>query len=231
MLAVFAIIFLLFCWRRNLRKQKALTDRGGVTEKYGEGIRTQLVAGNLDTQGLRSSRRAQPDNSSWPAIPLLAPQAQSQGERHSETNLYRSLERTPSVSSLPNPYDAYVPERDLPPVPMAEPSPMSREPIAELHPPSGIGSAYSYDEVLARGRTQASTTSRVSTASDLLSEMANYQKRLEAHHEKELSARDEEGEEEQMLGTSSAPADPPPSYQEDVALSSTTGEVGHNALQ
>lgn len=121
----------------------------------------------------------------------------------------RNLARSVSISSLPNPHDpeydatgipplsrTSVTDRDLPPLPESTIS-------HSVHPPSEESSSYLSD--LSRGQTYASrhTTATTATRMSLHDEMAQYQKRLEVHHEKELGNG----------GGSGLPVDPPPVYR------------------
>lgn len=127
----------------------------------------------------------------------------------------RNLERSTSISSLPNPHDQEEDpmlrpffmqhlDRALPPLPESPTTVSSR-------PNSSTAAAD-----LSRGLTQTShrTTATTGTRSSLHDEMAAYQKRLEIHHEKEMNTRDD-------VGGSGMPSDPPPVYQEAIPEDST----------
>lgn len=110
-------------------------------------------------------------------------------------------------------------DRDLPPTPadythMQES--LSGSPSSFPTTPIAAAAA-----LLARGPTTRTTATTSSTLHD---EMAAYQKRLEAHHEKELQARDD-GEPSSAL----LPLDPPPEYRESLPTGSTSdfGDTNH----
>lgn len=195
------------------------------------GVSTRLA--NLPPTGSQ-----QINTDALPAIvPLLAPTGEARHDQGSSTQQrLRNLQRSNSVSSLPNPYDVYDPERTLPPAPpsdsnhshnhsseyaallaLAASSPTS--PTETSHPPS----SYVAPTDLSRGSTHASSSSRLSTSSLLHSEIQTYQKRLEAHHEKELAARGEPSI--SQPGYPVVPSDPPPMYTENLHAASSTSDT------
>lgn len=201
---------------------------------------TNAVGGVSTRQANLPPTSQQANTDALPAIvPLLASTAQAQArhEQGSSTQQrLRNLQRSNSVSSLPNPYDAYDPERTLPPAPpsdsnhshnhsseyaallaLAASSPTS--PTETSHPPS----SYVAPTDLSRGSTHASSSSRLSTSSLLHSEIQTYQKRLEAHHEKELAARGESSM--SQPGYPAIPSDPPPMYTENLHAASSTSDT------
>lgn len=177
----------------------------------------------------------QTNTGALPAIvPLLAPTGEARHEQvFSTQQRLRNLQRSNSVSSLPNPYDAYDPERTLPPAPPSDSGHShnhsseyaallalaASSPTETSHPPS----SYVSPTDLSRGSTHASSSSRLSTSSLLHSEIQTYQKRLEAHHEKELAARGESSL--SQPGYPAVPSDPPPMYTENLHAASSTGDT------
>lgn len=161
-------------------------------------------------------------------------------------SITRDLRRSASTSSLPNPHDNLMSdlqrrsglederERELPPLPAESDTPRSsdRTSLTTFDSRIRYPSLTAPHRNLARETTQNSTSSRVSTASTLHSEMVTYQKRLEAHHEKAMQARDDIDElDAEGSGAQGIPREPPPSYQEEVPDESTIiSDIGHSAL-
>jgi hypothetical protein len=190
----------------------------------------------------------------------------------------RNLRRSGSISSMPNPYDMYNPDRDLPSVPASQSSQSAHTDLLAAVPTSGIHAFHSHPPSsfttspsgalsrntssliapsghhsqledaqhlaaisssnnptefahppssfvtnLSRGTTQTTNSSRLSSASLLHSEMHNYQKRLEAHHEKELAMQQDPDD----LAGPSIPSDPPPLYTENAGPTASS-DVGHS---
>jgi hypothetical protein len=275
-----ALVSLLVCCRRRYRR------RPDSELSSAEGAYMVEKPSNT-TSGADAVRHANvpPSQSTvaetLPILPLTAAHHEPSHERdNSQPEFYmRNLQRSASISSMPNPYDMYNPDRDLPFVPPSQSSqsdhaellaamPASSTHAAHSHSPSSFATNLtrgltrdtnssivssnqhshledsqllaaipssdiptesshprsSFATNLSRGTTQATSNSRLSSASLLHSEMHNYQKRLEAHHEKELAMQQEPDD----LAGPSIPSDPPPLYTENVP-STAASDVGHSA--
>lgn len=253
MLALLALALLLFCcWRRRQAQHRQHTAEATAVSGGEKGLQAshaEIGAMNSSHANVLSTLRPHSgiDSLSPSILPLLANHDHSEEtEDHHQPVTYRNLQRSTSSSSLPNPYDSYNANRNLPPVPAAGDRDHAASTAALLATPSATTSYSptdssslsdsrrpSYTAILSRDFTQTSTASRLSSGSTLHSEIATYQKRLEAHHEKEMAVMREEADEgnEGGIGGSSIPLDPPPSYQEDpnAPTSSAMSDIGHSA--
>ena len=135
--ALFALLILLLCCRRRRRRQPGALqalESPNMTQKPSGGAVTAAAArqGNLSP--------SEPDHTDLPpTVPLLAQQGAIQQR-------LRNLRLSESVTSLPNPYDLYDPERTLPPAPPSASSHSDHAallalaaadaPSASSHPPS-----------------------------------------------------------------------------------------------
>ncbi|KAJ3537832.1 hypothetical protein NM688_g6616 [Phlebia brevispora] len=205
----------LCCWVRRRRMIKMRHNVGTI-----EGTRTDRPESNSEVRLLNDVHPSPQSSGSSPLyVPITYPNAFSENDvAHAPRALttgattMRDLVRSASISSLPNPHDpdynastglpllrANHAERDLPPLPKFPNSSAARS--AEDETPLLVE--------LSRGPTSVSrrTASTTGTRMSLHDEVALYQKRLEAHHEKEIGASAaEEG--------FRIPVDPPPEYRE-----------------
>ncbi|KAF7793781.1 hypothetical protein EIP86_004902 [Pleurotus ostreatoroseus] len=212
--------FGLFLWTRYRKSRRHTGDAIAISTVPG-----QSPHDDSEVRLLADTRPSIPTPGASPAVPLTlplyAPATSARDIAHAPramttaTTTTRNLARSASVSSLPNPYDteydaagslplsrahASAAERDLPPLPDSSTLSTSR-------PLSETSSSYFTD--LSRGQTYTShhTTATTATRMSLHDEMAQYQKRLEVHHEKEMNSA-QAGEGSGVL------ADPPPEYRE-----------------
>ncbi|KIP06602.1 hypothetical protein PHLGIDRAFT_13763 [Phlebiopsis gigantea 11061_1 CR5-6] len=232
------LIFLLFFLRRRRRQRQLQLEDGAAAalvgtepERKGGGALVAPASRGMPrtyTNIRPTSSNSLPTTEMSSTVPLVAGAIVS---RHGRAGSDTPLNRSASVSSLPNPHEdeaAADPDdirnRDLPPTP----NPLNLRDLGphrastafsattSSYPPSSF-----FDPVaeLTRGSTSRTATSRAST---LHSEMASYQKQLEAHHEKEMQVRDD-------AGGSRVPLEPPPEYQERLLSGSTSdlGEISH----
>lgn len=213
---------LLCCWRRRKRQHLLHAEEAAlITDKTSTASNTANIARQSQPLGLQTV----------PIIPLVTAHRALNGVQEEPQYHFNNLQRSSSTSSMPNPYETYNPDRDLPPVPtehISEPAASLENPtseqfdsLAEISPSSSRHRSYTTG--LTRGTTQTTSSTRASTYSQLHTEMESYQKRLEAHHEKEAA----EQSSTDAMGSTSMPVDPPPSYSENVS-STAASDVGHS---
>ena len=228
-------LLLLFLWYRKRQHRTQLREPGAITgftstfyNQKKERPPNSSVMGHVP----RSYTAIPPSPNTLPSldtstVPLVASVTVRQHEHAVATS---SHSHSSSVSSLPNPHEEEsshlqdIRNRELPPTPGTSDfcNPEEQHTFITLSATSSPPpSTFDLLTVLTRGPTSSTTTSRTSM---LHSEMAAYQKRLEAHHEKEMQVRDD-------VGGSSVPLEPPPEYREQLSATSTSdlGEASHVA--
>lgn len=235
------LLLLILCLHRRRRQRRRLRLEDGTSvlaatshETKDSLLRTADASPDTRTYGNIPPSTANIDSA---AVPLVAAAALAghAGHRTRESS-GADLMRSPTTSSLPNPHDMHdepllMPtmhssrnvDRDLPPVPVEHTDVPDVSRLSSTfssrssYPPSSFSDPAAF---LTRGNTSRTTAS---TASTLHSEMAVYQKRLEAHHEKEMQARDD------AAPSGGLPLEPPPEYQETLPMNSTSdlGEISH----
>ncbi|GJE94902.1 hypothetical protein PsYK624_110780 [Phanerochaete sordida] len=232
------LLLILFWLHRKRRQQRVrLEDGTAVLAAASQGIRGPHGAhATGSASAMRTYGNMPPSTAevgSGAVMPLVAAAAlASRGKQPSGANITRSATR----SSLPNPYDANDEpllantnrvnrDRDLPPTPAH----YANAPTTSLSgSPSSFPAASDANVAAFLARENTNRTTRTS-ASTLHDEMAAYQKRLEAHHEKEMQVRDDHS----VDGPSSMmPLEPPPEYRESIPTGSTSdlGEMSHGTV-
>ncbi|KAI0686366.1 hypothetical protein BC835DRAFT_461032 [Cytidiella melzeri] len=214
LVALLAVGFLLLWYRRRRNRRREKTSLAAQSAYMGDkAISDAVEADATRSSNIPASRYA--NGEAVPNIPLLVPHGDPGDEQGKAVQHLRNLQRSRSISSMPNPYDFYNPERNLPPVPPNNSSSLEHaellaaSPSSMPSPTSPFTSSYR-ESSLTRGDMQVTSSTHMPSASLLHAEMRNYEKRLEAHHEKELAMA---GNAHELAGPS-IPADPPPSYTE-----------------
>ncbi|EKM54342.1 uncharacterized protein PHACADRAFT_196773 [Phanerochaete carnosa HHB-10118-sp] len=237
-LAFLLLVLLIFCLRRSRQRRRVRLEDGLATASQGNRAPSVSHSANfapaMRTYG--DIAPISPELSSSSVIPLIAAAALAghvtPRAKHSPP---ANLTRPPS--SLPNPHDIHNEpllartthsdrDRDLPPTPVECVNVPEARGLSDSsssrssHLPSSFSDPATF---LTRGDTNRT---RASTASMLHSEMAAYQKRLEAHHEKEMQVRDDAGP------SGGLPFEPPPVYQEMLPTGSASdlGEISHEMV-
>ena len=232
-------LLLLHLWRRHRERRLRLEDGDApLVASHTEESQALAAHATLTGQEHRVCSNVIPrhptlDTAELTAVPLIA--AAAVASTHTREQSGARLGRSVTVTSLPNPYehiDVAVPvtsrslrDRDLPPTPwelqavypsaLSHTNPTSSTNPFSSRPPSSFADPAG---ALERGTTTRTTTSTTST---LHSEMAAYQKRLEAQQEEELqTARDD-------IPTSAAVLEPPPEYREQLSTGSSTSLIGN----